>query len=101
MSDTFTVKGTQARPAWLPLFVLSRNTFNPRVTAEPDALVVKVVTTSRLPWSAITGARDTTTLVGYAMAITSAGWDYLVHFRDAAERERLKERLRAEGVPVR
>lgn len=100
MSDTFSIRGTQSRPAWLPLFVISRNNLNPRVVAEPDALVVKVVTTNRLPWSAITEARNTITLVGYAMSVTSGGWSYVLHFRTAAERDRLRERLRAEGVPV-
>ena len=89
----FTVKGTQARPSWLPLFVISHNNFNPWVVAEEAGLRVKVVTTTLLPRDRITAVREGTTLVGYSLVISSGGWDYLVHLRTREERDRLRETL--------
>ncbi|MCA9490507.1 MAG: hypothetical protein KC621_11310 [Myxococcales bacterium] len=100
MSDAFDIKGTQSRPAWLPFFVLASNNLYASVDARPDALIVKVITTNVLPWSRITRVRDTTTLIGYGLGITCDGWEYIVHLHEASERQRLRERLRAEGVPT-
>lgn len=96
--EKFDVRGTQARPAGIPLFVLSHNNFHPRVEAHDDALVVKVVTTNRLPWSEITRVRETSALLGHPLAVTCRGWEYILHFRSAEERERLRATLRERGV---
>ncbi|MCA9567637.1 MAG: hypothetical protein KC656_07335 [Myxococcales bacterium] len=89
----FPVSGTQCRPAGLPLFVMSSNNLNPRVEATDAALLVKVVTTTPLPWSMIRNVHRRKALWTHVLAVTCGSWEYLLHFRDEARLAELEALL--------
>ncbi len=94
----FQVSGTQSRPAGVPLFVLGNNNLNPRVSIDEVGVTVKVVFTAVLPWAQISRVRRKKALFTTVVELRCAGWEYLCHFREPAEVDRLLAALAERGL---
>jgi hypothetical protein len=97
---TFAVTGTGGGVAWIPVFGFSYNNLNPRVVARDEALSIRIVVTTTIPYPDIRSVRNTFQLFGHGLEITAGMWSYTMSFRSEDERQRLRDLLVERGVAV-